>query len=378
MSAVCIINFGADPKGISDSAVAINNAINSLPPGGGDVIFPPGDYLLKSTVNIGNGSSATRSTKRGVRLLGQGVPSWPVGDNKFGDLPTNVQLNWGGAVNGLMISVNGPLQGWGVENMLLMGKSVAGAGLNVRGASNGQVRNLSIMGQQVGAIMSRPVVPFASGYPGCEHNYYENVNIEVPAFAYAKGIYLGIDGTPTPVTDDTFYSTFINLEVELVSTTLKTYGIYLEVCDGNVFYNTGVQSLGGLGAVGIVFDYSKEGGGYPNGNGFFGLDIAGFAGGGKQIETTGNATISAMNYIYGMATSNGMSIPHAAGVVHIGPNTTQTTPVPFNALPPSSTGTKGMRSIVSNSSTTGFNTIVKGTGTTTIPVWNDGTNWRVG
>jgi hypothetical protein len=62
-----VIDFGADPTGVSDSTTAIQNAIDSLT--AGVVLFPPGTYIvsavliLKSNVSLcGNGSTLTYTT----------------------------------------------------------------------------------------------------------------------------------------------------------------------------------------------------------------------------------------------------------------------------------------------------------------------------
>jgi hypothetical protein len=47
-------------------------------------------------------------------------------------------------------------------------------------------------------------------------------------------------------------------------------------------------------------------------------------------------------------------------------------------LPSAITSTAGARTFVSDSSVTTFNTTVAGGGTNTVPVFSDGTNWKVG
>jgi hypothetical protein len=47
-------------------------------------------------------------------------------------------------------------------------------------------------------------------------------------------------------------------------------------------------------------------------------------------------------------------------------------------LPPTAATSVGARAFVTNSSVTTFNTIVAGGGTSKVPVFFDGTNWRVG
>ncbi len=50
---ISILDFGADPTGATDSATAIQDAIDALPIEGGRIIFPDGNYLLSFTPAMG-------------------------------------------------------------------------------------------------------------------------------------------------------------------------------------------------------------------------------------------------------------------------------------------------------------------------------------
>lgn len=58
---VSVLDFGADPSGVSDSTTAFQNAYTQLGSVGGDILVPPGTYLISSL-----------SFSNPVRLLGQG------------------------------------------------------------------------------------------------------------------------------------------------------------------------------------------------------------------------------------------------------------------------------------------------------------------
>lgn len=53
-------------------------------------------------------------------------------------------------------------------------------------------------------------------------------------------------------------------------------------------------------------------------------------------------------------------------------------PTTVSGLPAASTDLKGARAIVTDSNSSTFNAIVAGSGSTVIPVFCDGTNWRIG
>ena len=64
-----VSDFGADPTGVTNSASAIQDAINALPAMGGEVYLPAGEYKLTTQLNLGN--------LEGVVLRGAGGLTWP-------------------------------------------------------------------------------------------------------------------------------------------------------------------------------------------------------------------------------------------------------------------------------------------------------------
>lgn len=79
---VSVLDFGADPTGVSDSSAAIQAAINALKPinglfpeKGGTVYFPPGTYLVNTAINtysaiVLQGSGASTIMQAGASLTG--------------------------------------------------------------------------------------------------------------------------------------------------------------------------------------------------------------------------------------------------------------------------------------------------------------------
>jgi hypothetical protein len=51
-----VTDFGAAGDGVVDDSAAFQNALDSLPESGGAVLVPPGTYLLRSTIYIGDGA----------------------------------------------------------------------------------------------------------------------------------------------------------------------------------------------------------------------------------------------------------------------------------------------------------------------------------
>ena len=120
---VSVLTYGADNTGTVDSSVAINNAINSLPVTGGTIVFPPGVYKITSTINIGNGSPGVVSGKQGIVLMGLGGAH-----SKASQTPSTggVVFKWAGVPGGIMMQVQGPMGGVGLQGFMLDANTVAG------------------------------------------------------------------------------------------------------------------------------------------------------------------------------------------------------------------------------------------------------------
>ena len=64
-----ILDFGADPNGISDSRAAIVSAMNALPSSGGVVFIPAGTFIIKSKITVGKSNIVFRGEGRNSILL---------------------------------------------------------------------------------------------------------------------------------------------------------------------------------------------------------------------------------------------------------------------------------------------------------------------
>lgn len=71
---VSVKDFGAVGDGVTDDTTAIQAAINSLGAGGGVVNFPPGVYLISSTIIV-NGSSRSNVVLKGIGYSGSWTSS---------------------------------------------------------------------------------------------------------------------------------------------------------------------------------------------------------------------------------------------------------------------------------------------------------------
>jgi len=67
---VNVLDYGADPTGISDSAAAIRNALDAVPQTGGSLYFPPGTYSVQSTVIIPRRFDPAANRGPGIHIYG--------------------------------------------------------------------------------------------------------------------------------------------------------------------------------------------------------------------------------------------------------------------------------------------------------------------
>ena len=180
---------GAKGDGTTDDTSAIQDAIDKAGALGADVLFDARRYRITRTLRIGDGSASGVSSYGGVRLRGMGQPKMPTqflaGYPMDSDRAT--RLVWGGADDGVMVSVRGPLQGWGLSNMFLDGAGGtvdwggrAGRGLEVFSAMNGQSADLTIAGCRRSALHLN-TVPSPPGVLNADtlHNEFRNLNIGV-------------------------------------------------------------------------------------------------------------------------------------------------------------------------------------------------------
>jgi hypothetical protein len=251
MTSTEIANVQARNYG-SDVTTAIRNAIAYVAANGGDVLFPNGTYYITGTLILGNASGATWSTDNPIRLKGMGAPAGlgnPVGG-------VQILSNWIGPA----IQVNGPVSGWGIEDMILTSASTSGTdiGIQIVSGQAGTLRNVGISNYRGIALDMQ-----CSAYGATTQNIFERLTVYMPSSGSAAvGVKLNGSGTYNSTAN-----TFINLSIQPTLTTHTC--LLLAYCDTNNFINT---ILGGGYATpnGILFDYTVNTS-FPCTNTFFQL-----------------------------------------------------------------------------------------------------------
>lgn len=323
---VNVKNFGAKGDGVTDDTKAIQAAINAVAAfGGGTVLFPPGIYLITSTLVIGNGSSAAWSTVHGVILQGASPP--PGAFTLAGGAASTILL-WGGAASGnpAMVKYQGPLAGWGISNLELNANNVATVwGLQLISASYGYCQDMLITGVQTGIHTSTVPQGALGGNPNTMHNRYTDVSITLhDQTGGSTAVFLTNDSNST-VTTNTCYELFYNITIGADGHANALIGVDQQVCDSCIFIDLhvafGPTVAGGTAA--LFFDYSVNAN-FPSSNKFFGVDPNGAT---ASFGTTGTATVGD-NVIEGLIRTNGAVPAIVSGVSFIPAGWFTYTPTP--------------------------------------------------
>lgn len=300
--------FGADPTGATDSTAAIQNAINALPASGGDVIAPCGIYKVSASIAVGNGTGAAGSTVSGIIFRG-------VGNSRFNPVFAGfnttacVRILWAGTGAGGVFAINGPMQGWGIQNVEVDCNSVtASVGIVVTSAQFGDNRNLAF-NNCFKSIGSTTVATFGS-FTNTDsfHNRWYGTSIRVPAIAGAIGIVL----TGGSTTSNTDYNTFIDTDIDLPNSVVAVQGVFNQMSDTNHFYNTHIYG-GNASAICLGFDYTGPSSNFPSANTFYGVDT-GNCGGGAVAANGGSPGGGAQPNSAFITLANSMPIPAIANL----------------------------------------------------------------
>ncbi|NTJ67505.1 hypothetical protein G6M50_05970 [Agrobacterium rhizogenes] len=296
--------FGAKgDAGITDNTLPINQALANLPATGGKVLLDIGIHTHTGVINFGDGNSDSISTRNGMVLIGAGQPPLPA--TWFGGLnyqpPT--ALIYTGSKSCHQIDINGPLQGWGIQNLYMSGGGVANININVSSGQFGDSRNLVLVGATGTAINSATLSVFGT-VTNCDslHNWWTNIAITCNSSGVARGIILSGRGMDAKGTN-TDYNCFQNVVID-ANGNGSAQGIYLGPSDSNQFHT--LHFIGFAPKNAIVFDYGlTTGGAWPASNMFWGVDL-----GGSSVSNIGiPGSLARPNEWFGSIDTNGGNYP---------------------------------------------------------------------
>jgi len=309
--------FGAACDGVTNDTTAINNAIaTAAGVQGQKVLLPYGKSCkINSTVNMGNGTTSTASTVNGVIL---GCEAVPVSTSFFGGgtQTSGCRLVWGGGA-GTVISVNGPIQGWGLQGVFVDCVAVGAVGLKVTSGQYGDVRN-NVFNQCTAQGILAGTVPQGGGPFGNSNtasNIFSNNLIVAANVANVQAMRLTGTGT-ADATSNTSFNQFNNTTIYLPLTATTMVGISDEATDSNSFYNTLIFG-GGSGCTAVRFVYSNGSStAWPASEGFYTIDAGSLCA--TKFANVGTPGAATPNYIYGLVETNGVTAPSLANLTVYG------------------------------------------------------------
>lgn len=159
-----VLDFGADPTGVADSASAFQAAVDAASGGGGNggIFVPGGTYRINSIVYLDN-----------CDLIGDGLSPTRINSYATGDC---FRLGQRSASSGVVT-------GGSIQKMLISLYGISSIGIRVLSCQNAVVRDVYIGGSygfpntQTGIIMDGGA---SSGY----FNQFENINVVGPDVGY--------------------------------------------------------------------------------------------------------------------------------------------------------------------------------------------------
>ena len=287
---------GVDPTGATDSATAINGIITGSACSGGCTIYFCGSYKINATISL----------SQGVRLVGCGMPqqAWVAAAS-----PTYFVYNGSGAST--MFLVNGLLQGWGIENMMIDGAFTAANCVKNVSGTMGVMKNVALRYCTFGYYSTTA----SSGGVGVTNanNLIEHISISVPSSG--EGIVLtGYNNLFA--NGDTCCQTFNQISVVLASG--SNVCIELGVADSNII--TGFTCLiNPTTGTGILWNYPVGIGYLPANNTFYGAIVSSGSGGSTtrtqfQVGSTPTGGATMHNWVDRPSLTNGDTWSTIAGV----------------------------------------------------------------
>lgn len=230
--------FGAHPNTMADSALKINAAIASLEAGPGIVYVPEvGDYNFDSPLEMGNGTRNRISTQNGIYIVGP-TPGGMVSDS-YAHTPA---VEFHGRYNSSgLINVNGPMFGWGVQNIRLNGESTTPTGINVAAARSGDCVGLAFRNLRVTGTYTYSYPNAESGLSlslNCQNNRYRDCCVTVPDIEFARA--MEMDGNDTNTETNSWGNAYAGIVVEFpyaLNTEHTLYGVVARRCDNESFHD---------------------------------------------------------------------------------------------------------------------------------------------
>jgi len=280
--------FGA--KGTqTDDTLAIQAAIDSLPPRGGTVYFPGGDYRISQTIVIGDGDGGTAfSTRNGIKLVGEGAGfavydpyRVPTMITAFKPMPA-------------VIDVRGRICDVHIEDIFISGALQADVGIKLQAISGTVLKNLKVAQfKEIGLLITGGAAPTGNYNI---FNQFDNLSVASTQDGHI-GLYMDGD---YGVQNDTWLSSFRTCRFDTASAK-NAIGAWFKFVDSISFYRCHFACYD-PSCIGIIFD-ALDNHNFPSGMAFYDCSI-------YSIEVYENFNHKIRKqYFYGYGTYDNEKIP---------------------------------------------------------------------
>jgi hypothetical protein len=304
-----VLDFGAKGDGITDDTAAINSAIAAaFAREGAHLWFPAGNYLIKSTINIGNGSNTAPSTLNGLSMMGISAGAVASEVTTSG---APVTFTWGGADGGTMCSINGPIYGLNMHGFTFDCANIAANGIVWNHPIASRFEEILTTNYKNGWGLQLLAYQTPTGcVVGASNNTFIGVHAKHPGAA-GQGFLIGAD-TASVGALDVARNTFIGCEWERDGTDAVAVSMELRFCDNMTFVECHTHALGGTLGIGM---FIKP----PTGNLDFPLEIA-FINcpieGGVVVDSSWTTTVGIGFFPYPTGDGEPIPVPPQAGQLY--------------------------------------------------------------
>ncbi len=253
---------------LADECENIRNALNELPPSGGEVIVGPGNYTCDHPIIMDRSNVILRGTPETFLRLADNsnspliimgaieTPPRPVANISV----VNLQLD-GNRQHQQIECWGGPCDAGGKAN-------IRNNGITVRGVTNGVIRNIKITSPRSGGVVSEK---------GCVNLFIDGLKVTDSQF---DG-FAGYETTGSVLSNMVLSSNLaagISLDIRFHGNTIRDsilannrdVGIFMRYADENLFENLKIENSGNHG---VFVAEAEEPGTCPRGNIFAGLTV---------------------------------------------------------------------------------------------------------
>jgi len=238
-------DYGAVGNGATDDITAIQNAINSLGNSGGTVYFPKGNYSISSSIKVGDGTEAAKSTKNRIVLRGDTIGATT--DAEMIDSPQGTSnIFWNGATGGTMLYINGSTYGNGISGLSFDAATKAATVLNVTHTFHSKFEDLYMQRYTGIAIdISAYDNPQGGVVMGANQNTWTHIMAVNPSGNVAGGMRVGSSIASESPYMDVAQNDFKNMQLHRSADVSAPASLTLRFTDVSTFSNVLMVGHGG-------------------------------------------------------------------------------------------------------------------------------------